>query len=458
MEFVTAVSNFLWGWPILIFMLATAVLLTLTTGGVQFRRFFYMLRITFGSIGKKSPGEGMLHPFQAAMASISGTVGIGNIAGVGMAIGIGGIGAVFWMWVVAMFSMITKYSEVVLGVRYREKDEKTGEYVSGPMYYITKGIGPNWKWLALIYATLFSFCYLAYSTVQSNTIAKAMQNAANIQPLYTGIALALLSSLVVFGGLRGLARTAEKLVPFMTLFYMGFALFIIITNIDKLSSVLYSIVSNAFSGSAPIGGFVGSTMMLAMRQGFARGVFSNDGGLGLGAVMHGTAVTTHPAKEGMWGIFEVFLDTIVVCTATALVICFTGALESGLKGLDLTTHAFSLGLGSENLGSIFVNFAVLLFGFTTILCDIVLCELGMRYVFKSFNQMIVANIVRVICLFVLVYGAIGGLAQTWDLADMFMASLILVNLPILIYKSKEVGEITRDFFSTGKYKEDMKKN
>ena len=458
MSIVSSISNFLWGWPILIFMIVAAVLLTIRTRAVQIVHFNYMLTSTLGLIGKKSPGEGMLHPFQAAMASISGTIGIGNIAGVGMAVGIGGMGAVFWMWVVALFSMITKYSEVCLGVKYREKDEKTGEYMSGPMYYITNGIGKNWKWLALTYAVLFSFCYCSYTSVQSNTIARAMSNFLNIKPLMTGIALAVLASLVVFGGLKGLARVADKLVPFMTILYFIFSLFIIVTHIGSLPSVLASIVGNAFKGSAPLGGFVGSTVILSMRQGFARGVFSNDGGLGLGAVMHGTAVTTHPAKEGMWGIFEVFLDTIIVCTCTALVICFTGSLDSGLKGLDLTTRAFDIGLGNARIGTIVVSISVLLFGYTTILCDIVLCELGMRYVFKNSNPKIVANVVRVICLCVVVYGSLGGLSETWDLADMFMAMLIFLNLPILIYKSKEVGEITLDYFGESKKYLDKKYN
>lgn len=456
MELAIKISDFLWGWPLIIFMILVAIVLTVATGGVQFRQFGYMLRTTFGKMfDRNSQGEGTIHPFQAALASIAGTVGIGNIAGVGMAIGVGGPGAIFWMWVVSLFSMITKYSEVVLGVKYREKDEETGEYQSGPMYYITKGLGANWKWLAVLYAFMFGITYLVYSFVQSNTIALAMESMVNVTPLMTGIGLAVLASLVVFGGLKGLARTAEKLVPAMTILYLASALLIILTHLPALPSVIVSIFRDAFTGAAALGGFVGSTVMLSVRQGFARGVFSNDGGLGLGAVIHGTAITTHPAKQGMWGIFEVFLDTNLVCTSTAMVILFSGVLESGAKGLDLTRMAFAKGLPTDWIGSVIICVAVILFGFTTILADIFFCEVGMSYVFRRLRGKTFSNVVRVLCLVGVVFGAVGGLSFIWGLADLFMALLIIINLPIVLVKAKEVGELTRDFFGKGKHLEEL---
>ena len=456
MKAAIAISDFLWGWPLVIFMLAVAVVLTVVTGGVQFRQFGYMLRTTFGKMFDRSgKGEGTIHPYQAALASIAGTVGIGNIAGVGLAIGIGGPGAVFWMWVVSLFSMITKYSEVVLGVHYREKDPVTGEYQSGPMYYITKGLGSNWKWLAVLYAFMFGATYLVYSFVQSNTIAVAMSSMINLQPLYTGLILAVLASFVVFGGLQGLAKTAEKLVPIMTMIYFVSALIIILGNITRLPEILVSIFRDAFTGAAAFGGFAGSTMLIAIRQGFTRGVFSNDGGLGLGAVLHGTAITTHPAKQGMWGIFEVFLDTNLVCTSTALVILFSGVLDSGLTGLDLTSLAFATGLPTDWLGSLIICIAVVLFGFTTILADIYYCEFGMSYVFKKLKGKAFSNVIRVLCLLGVIYGAVGGLSEIWGLADLVMALLIIINLPVVLVQAGKVGQLTREFFGNNLHKHEL---
>ncbi|HIY08447.1 MAG TPA: sodium:alanine symporter family protein [Firmicutes bacterium] len=456
MELLINFSNFLWGWPLVIFMLIVAVALTVATGAVQFRQFGYMLRTTFGKLFDKSgQGEGTIHPYQAAMASIAGTVGIGNIAGVGLAIGLGGPGALFWLWVVSIFSMITKYSEVVLGVHYREKDPVTGEYQSGPMYYITKGLGSNWKWLAVLYAFMFGITYLVYSFVQSNTIAVAMTSMVGLEPLYTGIILAVLASFVVFGGLQGLAKTAEKLVPIMTIIYFVSALIIIIGNIGRLPEVLASVFTQAFTGSAAIGGFAGSTVLMAVRHGFTRGVFSNDGGLGLGAVLHGTAITTHPAKQGMWGIFEVFLDTDLVCTSTALVILFSGVLDSGLSGLDLTSLAFATGLPTDWLGSVLICISVVLFGFTTILADIYYCDFGLSYVFKKLRGKKFSNVIRVLCLIGIVWGAVGGLSTVWGLADLVMAILIIINLPVVLAQVKTVGRLTKEFFGSGMHKKEL---
>lgn len=457
MDFLIPVSDFLWGWPLILFMILVAVVLTVTTGGVQFRQFGYMLRTTFGNLfNRNSKGDGTLHPYQAAFTSLAACVGIGNIAGVGMAIGIGGPGAVFWMWVVSLFSMITKYSEVVLGVHYREKNLATGEYMSGPMYYITKGLGSRWKWLALIYSFMFGCTYLVYSFVQSNTVAVAMTGMVGLQPIITGIVLAVLASLVILGGLMRLAHTAEKLVPFMAVLYLLGVLFIILANITHFPTVLVSIFRDAFTGTAAIGGFVGSTVIISIRQGFARGVFSNDGGLGLGAVLHGRAITTHPAKQGMWGIFEVFVDTNIVCTGTAFVILFSGMWDSGERGLDLTRLAFNAGLPTDWLGGVITTLGVLLFGFTTIIANAYYCEVGMKYVFANVKDKTLSTVVRALYTAGIVFGAVGGLSAVWSLADLFMALLIIINLPVVLSKAKLVGELTREFFGTGKHLEELK--
>lgn len=457
MQFLISISDFLWGWPLILFMMAVAVVLTYTTGGVQFVRFGYMLRTTFGKLfNKNSAGDGTIHPYQAAFTSLAACVGIGNIAGVGMAIGIGGPGALFWMWVVSLFSMIAKYSEVVLGVHYREKDKETGEFVAGPMYYITNGLGRNWKWLALLYSFMFGCTYLVYSFVQSNTIAVAMEGLIGIKPLPTGIILAVCAGFIIFGGLHRLTSAAEKLVPIMTILYLLGVLYIVVTNIGMLPSVIVQVITEAFTGTAALGGFTGSTILMAIRHGFARGVFSNDGGLGLGAVLHGRAITTHPAKQGMWGLFEVFLDTNIVCTGTALAILFMGSWESGERGLNLTRLAFTTGLPNAWLGNVVVSLGVLLFGFTTIIANAYYCQVGMRYVFSWVKEKTLSRVVQAACVLGVVFGAVGGLMAIWDLADLFMALLIVINLPVVLSKARLVGKLTYEFFGTGRHKEELR--
>ncbi|QNM06001.1 alanine/glycine:cation symporter family protein [Qiania dongpingensis] len=447
------ISDFLWGWPLIIIILLTAVVLTVRTGAIQFRRFGYMLRTTFGSIFKKEEeGEGVMKPFKLAMAAMSGTIGTGNIAGVGLAIGIGGPGAVFWMWIVALFSMVTKYSEIVLGVKYRELNKETGEYNSGPMYYILKGLGSKWGWLAVTYALLFGLGYFVMAFVQSNTIAAAMSTMLNVKPLITGIALAVLMSLVVYGGLKRLVKVADVLVPFMTIVYFVASLVIILMNIDKLPGVFGTIISSAFTGSAALGGFAGSTVVLSMRQGFARGIYSNDGGVGLGAVIHGQAITTHPAKQGMWGIFEVFIDTCVVCTATALVIMFTGVYGSGEKGLALTSLAFSTGLPGKWLGHAIVCFGVVMFGYTTSINNNFLFQNAMGYVFKNVKRKIIIMVCGTLSLFGAIFGAMGGLEEIWGLSDLFLALVILINVPVVLALSKEVKELTKEYYGHGQHR------
>lgn len=455
MDFIVKISDFLWGWPLLIIILVAAFTLTIRTGAIQFRRFGYMLRTTFGSILKKGAGdqgEGVMSPMKLVLAAMAGTIGTGNIAGVGLAIGIGGPGAVFWLWMAALFSMICKYSEIVLGVKYREFDQETGEYKSGPMYYIRKGLGSKWTWLAVTYAVLFGVGYFIMAFVQSNTIAIAMNTMLEIKPVVTGVALVVLLAFVVFGGLKRLVKVADVLVPVMTILYFAAALLIIILNITRLPDVLAMIVTNAFKGSAAIGGFTGATIILSMRQGFARAIYSNDGGVGLGAVIHGQAITTHPAKQGMWGIFEVFVDTIIVCTATALVILFTGVYDSGLKGLELTSLAFSTGLPGKWLGQTIVCVSVILFGYTTSINNNFLFQRSMFYVFEKQSKKMITIVCGCLSLVGALVGALGGLEVIWGLSDFFLALVILINVPVVLALSGEVRALTKEYFGNGQHK------
>ncbi len=454
MNVIIDISNFLWGWPLIIIILITAVTLTVQTGGIQFRRFGYMLRTTFGSLFKKEEekGEGVMRPIKLVLAAMAGTIGTGNIAGVGLAIGIGGPGAVFWLWMAALFSMICKYSEIVLGVKYREWNEETGEYKSGPMYYIRKGLGSKWAWLAAFYALIFGLAYFIMAFVQSNTIAIAMHSMLDIKPIVTGIILAVLLLFVVYGGLKSLVKVADVLVPIMTILYFVAAFVIILLNITKLPSVVVLIVKSAFTGSAAVGGFIGSTVVLSMRQGFARAIYSNDGGVGLGAIIHGQAITEHPAKQGMWGIFEVFVDTIIVCTSTALVILFTGVYDSGLKGLELTSLAFSTGLPGKWLGQALVCISVVLFGYTTSINNNFLFQRAMFYVFKNKHTKIITIVCGTLSLVGAIVGAVGGLEFIWGLSDFFLALIILINVPVVLVLSGQVRELTKEFFGNGQHK------
>ena len=451
MSFITKMSDFLWGWPIIIFIIVGAFVLSMKLGFIQFTKLGYILKNTFGKIfDKEYKGQGNLSPFQAATASMAATIGVGNIAGVGMAIGIGGPGALFWMWIVAFFSMVAKFCEIVLGVKYRKLDEETGIYRSGPMYYITEGMGKSWKWLAMLYSFMFSVTYLVYSFVQSNSMAVAVESLTNIKPLYTGIVVAILSSIIILGGLKALGKAAEKIVPIMALIYIIGALIIVFANISNFPSVITQIFAGAFNGASVAGGFAGATFIMAIRNGFARGVFSNDGGLGLGAVLHGTAITTHPVKQAMWGVFEVFVDTIIVCTSTGLVILMSGAFTSGEKGLALTTLAFEKGIPIPYVGGIVVAVAVILFAFTTIVANEFYCETGVNYLFGEKTGNKVNQVVKIVYVIGIVYGAVGGLNTVWALADFFMALLIIINLPVVVGLSGEVVKLTKEYFAQEK--------
>lgn len=451
MSLITKMSDFLWGWPIIIFIIAGASILSIKLGFIQFTKLGYFLKNTFGKMFEKDyKGQGNLSPFQAATASMAATIGVGNIAGVGMAIGIGGPGALFWMWVVALFSMVAKFCEIVLGIKYRKLDEETRIYRSGPMYYITEGLGKSWKWLAALYAFLFSVTYLVYSFVQSNSMAVAVESLTNVKPLYTGIIIALVASIIIFGGLKVLGKAAEKIVPIMALVYIIGAIIVIITHIGNLPTVIANIFTSAFNGASVAGGFAGATFIMAIRNGFARGIFSNDGGLGLGAVLHGTAITTHPVKQAMWGVFEVFVDTIIVCTSTGLVILLSGAFTSGEKGLALTTLAFETGIPIPYVGNLIVTVSVILFAFTTIVANEFYCETGVNYLFGEKTGKKINQAVKIIYIIGIIYGSVGGLNRVWALADFFMALLIIINLPVVVMLSSEVVKLTREYFSQEK--------
>jgi len=442
MGVVNGFVGFIWGWPLVIIITITAILYSVVLRFFQFSHFGFIVKNTFGKmLDKTTRGEGNLTPFQAAASALAGTLGTGNIAGVGVAVAIGGAGALFWMWVVALLAAVAKYAEIVLGIHYREKDPETGTYRGGFMYIVKKGLGSNWRWLAFFWSFLFFLQFLISGAVQSNSIADVVEHSFGGNNLVVGIIIAILAGLVILGGIKRIGKVAEKLVPLMAVIYTVAALVIIITNIVEVPAALATIVKTAFTGMAPAGGFAGSTIMIVIQNGFARGVYSNEAGMGTSPVAHATATTDHPVRQGMWGIFEVFVDTIIVCTMTGLVIVITGVIPSGEVGASLTASAFQTGLPGP--GDLIVTISIMFFAYTTILVAEFYSETGAVYCFG--NKVIYP--VRIIFLFVLVGGAVGGLQQVWSLLDFFMGITVAINLVVIIALYKTVVSLTKDFFA-----------
>ena len=342
LEVVTAVNgvlnDFAWGPVMLLLLVGTGVFLTIRTRCIQARKFGYIMKHTVGSLFQKSDKDhgSNLSPFQAVTTALAGTVGTGNIAGVTGAIFIGGPGAVFWMWVSAFFGMCTKYSEIALAVKFRTKDEN-GVHKGGPMYYIENGLGKNWKWLACIFAVLGGLASFGIGNIaQSSEIAGAMNGLLGLDPLVTGVILAVIVAIVVLGGVKRIGQVTSLMVPFMAIFYILAGVILICMRITEVPAALSLIVTSAFSFESVGGGIFGYAIMLAMRQGFARGVFSNEAGLGSAPIAHAASSTDEPAEQAIWGVFEVFIDTIIICTITSMAVLLSG-LPLGQAALDTYT-------------------------------------------------------------------------------------------------------------------------
>lgn len=443
MDLIMAFTNWMWGWPLVIIIIAVSVIFSFRLKFFQFRKFGYIMKNTVGTMFSKeeASGEGTLTPIQAVSSALAGTLGVGNIAGVGVAIALGGPGAVFWMWVVAVFAAVAKYAEIVLGMKYREKDPETGIYRGGFMYMVTNGMGKQWKWLAVFWSFLLFLQFSISGAIQSNSIADVMDASFGIKPIYVGVVLAVLAGIVIIGGIKRIGVFAEKVVPTMAVLYIGFGLIIIFTNIGEVPAVFKLIFGSAFTGMSATGGFVGATFAIMIRNGFSRGVYSNEAGMGTSPIAHATATTDHPAKQGLWGIFEVFIDTIVVCTITALIILVTGAWKSGEVGASLTALAFRDGLAGP--GDLIVTLSTTVFAFTTLLVAQYYAEIGGIYCFG--NKII--KPFRYVYLLILVGGAVGGLEAIWGLLDTFMGITVAINLIVITILSKEVVELTNDYFN-----------
>jgi len=440
MEINGIINGFVWGPYMLILLVGTGIYLTLRTNFMSIAKLGYILKNTlFKMFTKEGKGEGEITAFQAVATALAATVGTGNVAGVATAIALGGPGAVFWMWFSAVFGMTTKFGEVVLSINYREKTPD-GRFVGGPMYYIDKGL--KMKWLAYVFAAFGALAAFGIGNmVQSNSVAASLEVSFGINKLVTGIVLAVLSAIVIIGGIKRIGQVTELLVPFMAAFYIIGGLIIIIMNISHVGEAFGLIFGSAFTGTAAVGGFAGSTVKMAMTRGIARGVFSNEAGLGSAPIAHAAATTDHPVRQGLWGVFEVFIDTIIICTITALSIMLSGVWDSGATGAELTTLAFDTSL--PGIGGYIVSIGILLFAFSTILGWAYYGERCAEYLFGPK----VNKIYRIIWIPFIVIGAIGGLNALWDLADTLNGLMAIPNLIGVLGLSGVVIKLTKEYFA-----------
>lgn len=447
----SAVNNFVWGPVMLLLLVGTGVYLTARTGCIQAAKFGYIMRNTVGSLfrrrEKRDKDAKNLTPFQAVTTALAGTVGTGNIAGVTGAIFAGGPGAVFWMWFAAFFGMFTKFAEIVLALKYRQVDEN-GVHYGGPMYYIEKGLGM--KWLAVLFSLVAGFaCFGIGNISQSSEIAGAMEGLFGMSGLTTGVLLAVVVGIVVLGGVQRIGRVTSYMVPFMAIFYIGAGLAVILLRIDQVPAALASIFTSAFSFEAVGGGVFGYAIMVAMRQGFARGVFSNEAGLGSAPMAHAASETQEPVEQGMWGVFEVFIDTIVICTITSLTVLLSG-LELGEEALATYTsngaaavQAFNTILPGE-LGGLIIQISLLFFALSTILGWSYYGERCWGYL--TGENKVVKIIYKAAFVLMCVVGSTGSGKLMWSIADTLNGMMAIPNLIGLLALSGVVARLSRDYF------------
>ena len=464
------VNGFVWGIPMLILLVGTGIWMTMRTGWFQLTHFGYWWKKTLGSIfsdrsvtAHTDKDDRQITQFQSLCTALAATIGTGNIAGVAAAIASGGPGAVFWMWIVAFFGMMTNYSENVLGIYYRRRNS-TGEWSGGAMYYLRDGLGAKkgCKGIGAVLAVLFSiFCVVASFGIgnmsQVNSIAVNMQNAFGVPTLWTGIVLMVIAGLVVVGGLKRIASVTEKLVPFMAIAYVLLALFVVLTHIGTFPAVLASIFKGAFGMKAIGGGIVGAGVKEALTWGMKRGVFSNEAGLGSSVMVHSTSNVKEPVMQGMWGIFEVFADTIVVCSLTAFAILSsgvvdleTGAMISSAEKTALVAEAFSQTYG--HFGASFIAIAILLFAFSTVLGWSIYGTKGVEYLFGEKAAMVY----KVIFVLFVVLGATMNLELAWDLSDTFNGLMAIPNLIGVLTLSGTVHKITKNYIDRKFHHKDVK--
>ena len=436
-QIIDTVNSVVWGPIMLVLLLGTGVFLTIGLRGMTITRIPY----AFGQLlkGRKGSGEGEISPFNALMTALSSTVGTGNIAGVATAIGIGGPGALFWMWCTALVGMATKYAEAVLAVNYRETDAQ-GKKVGGPMYYIKNGLGIRWKPLAFLFALFGSLAGFGLAnTVQSNTVSQVLQNNFNIPTLISGLVMAFMVALVLLGGIKRIAQVAGKLVPLMTVIYILATAIILLIHIADIPAALALIVDSAFNGMAATGGFAGATVMVALRMGVSRGIFSNESGLGSAPIAHAAAETNSPVRQGTIAMLGTFIDTLIICTMTGLVLIVSGVWSSELEGAAMTLQVFD---SSLPFGGNILSICIALFAFTTML--------GWSYYGERCAQFLLGPKVvmpfRVLWVIGVFVGTQMSLGLVWKMSDALNGMMAIPNLLALLLLSPVVFKLTKQYF------------
>ena len=465
-EIVAWLNGIAWGPWMLILLVGTGVYLSAKVGFIQFTKFGHAMKNTVGKIFQKQEADaGEVTPFQAMTTALAGTVGTGNIAGVTGAIAIGGPGAVFWMWLSALFGMVTKYAEVVLAVHYRERNAK-GDYVGGPMYYIKNGLGEKWKWLAMTFSVFGALAAFGIGNMtQVNTIANAINNAIDsfggntaaasvnlfgqivpISSIVVGVIVAVIVALTLFGGIKRIGSVTERLIPFMAIIYIVCALCVVICNFGSLGKVFAMIFKGAFSAEAALGGAAGITIMTTIQKGVGRGVFSNEAGLGSAPIAHAATSEKDTVKQGLYGIFEVFMDTIVICTLTALTLLC--GVESGVSitwgesaGAELISAAFATIFGSH-LASLIIAVGIGLFALSTILSWSLYGSRCFEFL-AGIKALIIYQIIFVVTI---VIGATLKLSLVWDIGDTLNGFMAIPNLVALLGLSGVVVKLTKAHF------------
>ncbi len=439
-HYVAWLNSLVWGVPMLILILGTGLFLMVALKGMPLLRILMGFRLMWGGRIKGDEATGDVSPFQALMTCLSATVGTGNIAGVATAIFLGGPGALFWMWCTALVGMATKYSEIVLAVHYREKDER-GEYCGGPMYAIKNGLSKSWAWLGFVFAIFGGLAGFGIGNmVQSNSMAEVIESSFHVERWITGLVTTIIVALVILGGIKRIAKVSASLVPFMCVGYVVISLVVLGIYIDRVPHAFALIFTHAFTPSAATGGFAGAAVMMAMQYGVARGIFSNEAGLGTAGIAQAAGTTNSPVRSGLIGMIGTFIDTIIICSMTGLAIICSGVWTSGVKGASLSTAAFESAL--PGIGGYLVTVALIVFTFTTIL--------GWSYygekcwIYLAGRKTVLPF--RLLWVLTVFGGAVFQLDFVWLLADTLNALMAIPNLVALLLLSPVVLKLTKDYF------------
>lgn len=450
-HYITSLSDFIWGYPLLILLIGGGILMSFTLGFFQIRYLPFILKETFGKIFSKPEGEGTITPFQAACSALASTVGAANIVGVPVAIATGGPGAVFWMWSVALIGQATKFSEIILGIHYREKNSE-GEFVGGPYYYLKKGL--NAPILGAMCSFFFMLEIIPSISTQTLSVCQTAETIG-IPKHITGILVAILVGLVIFGGIKRIAKLTEKLVPIMASLFVIGTLLVVLINFKNIPHAFSLIFKGAFTPTAAIGGFSGAAIAATLKAGMARGTYSNEAGMGSAPIAHAAAVTDHPVRQAFWGVFGIIIDTMTICTMTALSVLTTDVWTkvSANNAASMPALVFQDTFG-QILGGGFMSLSMLMFVLSTIIVIAFYCE----KMAESLFGLKFAKFIRFVALGAIVYGSFGELENLFKILDFFLALVIIPNMIGVIGLRKTVKSLTNEFFSDPKYYPKASKN